>query len=61
MAILIVSSDLPEILQIADRILVMRHGRLVGAFAAGEASEDAIVALASGVDVPHAQHKANAP
>jgi ABC-type sugar transport system ATPase subunit len=29
-AILMVSSELPELLQVADRILVMRQGRLTG-------------------------------
>ena len=32
-AIEIISSDLPEVLSLADHVLVMREGRLVGEFA----------------------------
>lgn len=46
-AILLVSSDLPEVIGISDRILVMREGRIVGECAAG-ASEEAVMALAVG-------------
>jgi len=47
-AILVISSELPEVLRLANRILVMREGRLVAEFAHGEASEEAIVAAATG-------------
>ncbi|MBY3031771.1 sugar ABC transporter ATP-binding protein [Rhizobium leguminosarum] len=40
MALLIVSDDLPELLQNADRILVMNSGRVVATFDAETASED---------------------
>lgn len=43
LAILVVSSELPEILAISDRILVMAEGRLTGEFLAGEATEDGIL------------------
>lgn len=49
-AILMISSELPEILGMSDRVLVMRDGRLVGELAAGEASEEAILRLAAGID-----------
>ncbi|WP_340537776.1 sugar ABC transporter ATP-binding protein [Nocardioides sp. GXZ039] len=39
-AILMVSSDLPEVVGIADRILVMHDGRLVGELAGGSSEED---------------------
>ncbi len=48
-AILMISSDLPEILGMSDRVLVMRDGRLVGELAAGEATEEKILTLAAGV------------
>jgi rhamnose transport system ATP-binding protein len=47
-AILMISSELPEVLRVADRILVMREGRLVAEFKHRGASEEAIVAAATG-------------
>ena len=47
-AILMISSELPEVLSVADRILVMREGRLVAEFAHHDASEETIVAAATG-------------
>jgi rhamnose transport system ATP-binding protein len=47
-AILMISSELPEVLRVADRILVMREGRLVAEFDHAAASEEAIVAAATG-------------
>ncbi len=47
-AILVISSELPEVLRLADRILVMREGRLVAEFAHAAASEESIVAAATG-------------
>jgi ribose transport system ATP-binding protein len=43
LGILVVSSELPEILAISDRILVMAEGRLTGEFLASEATEDGIL------------------
>jgi rhamnose transport system ATP-binding protein len=47
-AVLMISSELPEVLRVADRILVMREGRLVAEFAHQAASEESIVAAATG-------------
>jgi rhamnose transport system ATP-binding protein len=47
-AVLMISSELPEVLRVADRILVMREGQLVAEFEHAEASEEAIVAAATG-------------
>jgi rhamnose transport system ATP-binding protein len=47
-AILVISSELPEVLRLANRILVMREGRLVAEFEHAEASEETIVAAATG-------------
>jgi ABC-type sugar transport system ATPase subunit len=47
-AVLVVSSELPELLGICDRILVMRAGRLVGERNAATATEESILALAMG-------------
>jgi rhamnose transport system ATP-binding protein len=47
-AVLMISSELPEVLGVSDRILVMREGRLVAEFAHENASEEAIMAAAMG-------------
>ncbi|AZN39857.1 ABC transporter ATP-binding protein [Paenibacillus albus] len=47
-AILLVSSELTEILKLSDRILVMNEGRIVGELAADEATEEQISLLMAG-------------
>jgi len=42
-AVILVSSELPELLRCADRILVMRAGRIVAQFGAGEATQEKIM------------------
>jgi ABC-type sugar transport system ATPase subunit len=46
MAILLISSELPEILHVCDRVLVMGEGRLTADLSRAEASEDAIMKAA---------------
>jgi ribose transport system ATP-binding protein len=46
-AVLMVSSELPEVLGMSDRILVMRGGRIRGQFRSDEATEDKIMDLAA--------------
>ncbi|HUP66442.1 MAG TPA: ATP-binding cassette domain-containing protein [Thermoanaerobaculia bacterium] len=48
LAIVVVSSDLPEVLALSDRILVLHQGRLTGEFEKSEATADAIMACATG-------------
>jgi ABC-type sugar transport system ATPase subunit len=48
MAILMISSDLPEVLGVSDRIVVMREGRIVGELSREEATADRVLALAMG-------------
>ncbi len=50
--ILMISSDLPEILGMSDRIVVMRNSRRVCEWPAAEATEEKIIAAASGVGDP---------
>ncbi|MFM9693556.1 sugar ABC transporter ATP-binding protein [Streptomyces europaeiscabiei] len=45
-AVLMISSDLPEVLGMSDRVLVMAQGRITGELAAAEATQDAVMALA---------------
>ncbi|MBI3922749.1 MAG: sugar ABC transporter ATP-binding protein [Armatimonadetes bacterium] len=47
-SILMISSELPEILAMSDRILVMHEGRLRGELASVEATEEKILHLATG-------------
>lgn len=49
MAVVMISSELPEILGMSDRIIVLREGRLAGELTREEASEEKIMALATGI------------
>ncbi|HVT80057.1 MAG TPA: sugar ABC transporter ATP-binding protein [Phycisphaerae bacterium] len=46
MAVLVISSDLPEVLLLSDRILVMRAGRIAGQLHRHEATQEKVLALA---------------
>lgn len=48
MAILMISSDMVEILAMSDRILVMRQGRVEGELSRAEATQEKIMRLATG-------------
>ncbi len=48
LSILLISSDLPEVLEMSDRILVMREGRQMGMFSHEEATEERIMTAAMG-------------
>lgn len=47
--ILMISSELPEILGMSDRILVMHEGRIAASFSADEATEEKVMAAATGI------------
>jgi ribose transport system ATP-binding protein len=47
-AIMLISSELPELIGLSDRILVMREGQIVGTLEKGLATQEAIVDLAAG-------------
>jgi ribose transport system ATP-binding protein len=49
-AVLMISSELPEIIGVSDRILVMHEGRVTGRFERDEASQDMIMHAATGGD-----------
>src|SRR5205814_949420 len=59
MAVLVVSSELPEVLGLADRIVVMQHGRVTGELDRSAASEEAILGLAMADDLAGAAGRAN--
>lgn len=46
--VVVISSELPEVMGLSDRIAVMRAGKVVGVFNSAEASEEQIVAYAVG-------------
>jgi ABC-type sugar transport system ATPase subunit len=51
-AVLVISSELPEILALADRIVVMREGHVAGELAGAAATAERVLALA--LPAPHA-------
>jgi ABC-type sugar transport system ATPase subunit len=54
LAILLISSELPEVLNLSTRLLVMRAGRLVGNLARDEATQDRVLRLMAGVAAQNA-------
>jgi ribose transport system ATP-binding protein len=48
--ILMISSDLPEVLAMSDRVLVMRQGRLTGEFLRDEATQERVMLAATGAN-----------
>jgi ABC-type sugar transport system ATPase subunit len=47
MAVLVVSSELPEVIALSDRVLVMRSGAIAGELAGETATQEAILSLAA--------------
>ena len=47
-AILMISSELPEVLGMADRVLVMREGRLMRELSRADATQESIMLAATG-------------
>jgi rhamnose transport system ATP-binding protein len=63
LAILMISSELPEILGMSDRIIVMREGQLTGEFAREDATQETIMTRAMGrmppsVEIPAVHEEA---
>lgn len=48
LAIVLISSDLPEVLAMSDRVLVMHEGRLAAEFSASEATQEVVMFAATG-------------
>ena len=51
MSIILVSSEMPEVLGMSDRILVMHEGHISGEFDASEANQEKLMACAVGKKV----------
>ena len=49
LAILLISSELPELLGMSDRIMVMHRGRIAGELSRDQATQEKIMAMATGV------------
>ncbi len=56
-AVLVISSELPEVLTVADRVLVMREGQLVAGLTREQATEEAIIAAGTAAALPSATRK----
>jgi len=48
MSIIVVSSDLPEVLAISDRVVVLKEGRIAGVLTRAEATQERIMLAATG-------------
>jgi len=48
-AVLMISSELPEVLHMSDRIYVMREGKMAGVIDRSEATEERVMELATGI------------
>jgi ABC-type sugar transport system ATPase subunit len=51
MAIIFISSDLPEVIAMSDRILVMREGRQMGIVESNNFTQEIIMSLAMGESI----------
>lgn len=48
-AVIVISSEMPEVLHVSDRIVAMHHGRIMREFTSDEVTEDALVQAISGI------------
>lgn len=52
MAIIVLSSDFPELVSLAPNILVIHEGQISGAIAAKDATDDSLLQMAAGLPSP---------
>jgi rhamnose transport system ATP-binding protein len=50
LAIILISSELPEVLAMADQVIVLHEGRVTGTFARAEATQERVMYAATGQD-----------
>jgi ribose transport system ATP-binding protein len=48
MSIIVVSSDLPEVLAISDRVVVLKEGRITGVLSRADATQERVMLAATG-------------
>ena len=51
LAVMLISSELPEVINLSTRVIVMREGRIAGELPRAEATQDAILRLMAGVAI----------
>src|SRR5690606_37880824 len=50
-AILLISSELPELINLSTRLIVLRGGRIVGEVTRADATQDGLLRLMAGLDI----------
>jgi fructose transport system ATP-binding protein len=60
-AVVMISHVLPHVIELADRVVVMRHGKRVGDLSGDEVSMDTLVRLIIGADVEEIRTAVEAP
>jgi L-arabinose transport system ATP-binding protein len=55
--ILLISSELPEILRLSDRVVCMQGGRITGELSSAEANEERVLQLCMALDLDAARHQ----
>ena len=48
-AVMVISSEMPEVLHVSDRIVAMYHGELIRTFTSDEVTEDSLIQAISGI------------
>jgi ribose transport system ATP-binding protein len=49
-AVIVISSEMPEVLHVSDRIVAMYHGKIMRTFTAEEVTEDSLIQAISGIE-----------
>ena len=57
-AVLLISSELPELLNLSTRVVVLRGGRVVGELSRGEATQERLLRMMAGLDAGRAPGRA---
>jgi ribose transport system ATP-binding protein len=48
-AVIVISSEMPEVLHVSDRIVAMYHGQIIREFTSDEVTEDSLIQAISGI------------
>jgi rhamnose transport system ATP-binding protein len=59
LAIILISSELPELLGMCDRMIVLREGRVAGQFSHDEATQEKVIRVATDVAIVGPSHGSN--